>query len=290
MVPVAGGADGMGSIRIPAASCGLVGLKPGADVVPADLGVSAWYGMAENGSLATTVDDTALMLSVLAGRSDFRDPQPPDRRLRIAVSTRAPLPVITVDAEFITATLESGNVLAGTGHTVESADPPAVPLRCVVGTFARWFGGVAQDVRGLDVRGLEHRTRTHVRLGLLAQRLGLVRPRDRDAWRQRLEPFFRRFDLLITPMLARTPKAAQLWSRRSWMANFYTDARFAPFAAAWNLAGYPAAAIPAGMHSNGMPLSVQLVAAPGGEKLVLSVAKQLELLRPWRRHGLAEET
>lgn len=289
MVPLAGGADGMGSIRIPAASCGLVGLKPGSGVVPAELGVSGWYGMAENGALATTVDDAALMLAVLAARPDFRDPRAPDRHLRIAVATRAPLPGIAVDPEFINATHESGNVLAAAGHTVESANPPALPVRCAVAAFARWFGGVAQDARELYPRRLERRTRTHVRLGLAAQRLRLVQPRDREIWRQLLEPFFRKFDLLITPMLAMSPKRAQLWSRRSWTSNFYTDARFAPFAASWNFAGYPAAAVPAGVHSDGMPLSVQLVAAPGGEKRILSVAKQLELLRPWRRHAVGEQ-
>ncbi|MBI4410712.1 MAG: amidase, partial [Gemmatimonadetes bacterium] len=60
--------------------------------------------------------------------------------------------------------------------------------------------------------------------------------------------------------------------------------RYAPFAAPWNFAGFPAAAVPAGMHSSGLPLSVQLVTAPGGEALLLSVAKYLENLRPWRRH------
>ena len=67
-VPIALGNDGMGSIRIPAACCGLVGLKPGAGVVPSGLGDGSWFGMAENGPLATTVDDAALLLSVLAGQ------------------------------------------------------------------------------------------------------------------------------------------------------------------------------------------------------------------------------
>ena len=73
-VPVAHGNDGMGSIRIPSACCGLVGIKPGLGVVPADLGDGSWFGMAENGPLATTVDDAALMLSVLASRPELADP------------------------------------------------------------------------------------------------------------------------------------------------------------------------------------------------------------------------
>jgi len=285
MVPLALGADGMGSIRIPSASCGLVGLKPGAGVVPADLGESAWYGMAENGPIATTVDDAALMLSVLAARPDFRDPPLPDRALRIAVSARPPLAGVKVDPEFTAATLETGRVLEGAGHTVDYVDPPVAPLRCTVGILAHWFGGVAQDAERLDPRKLEARTRTHVRLGRAAQRLRLVRPEDRETWRRLLAAFFRRFDLLVTPVLASAPIRAERWSRRPWSVNVYTGVRFAPFAAAWNFAAYPAAAVPAGMHSSGTPTSVQMIAPAGGETLILAVAKQLESARPWARHA-----
>lgn len=287
MVPLALGADGMGSIRIPAACCGLVGLKPGTGVVPADLGVSAWYGMAENGPLATTVDDAALMLAALAGRAEFHDPQPPDGPLRIAVSTRSPLPGINVNKEFEAATLDAGRLLAGAGHRVEPADPPAASVRSAAAILARWFAGVAQDARGLETSRLEPRTRTHVRLGKIVERLGLVRQQDREHWRRLLESFFGRFDLLVTPSLSATPLSAGHWSQRSWSATIFADARFAPFTPPWNFAGYPAAVVPSGVHSDGLPLSIQLVAAAGAERIVLSVAKQLESLRPWQRHGMA---
>ena len=68
LVPIAQGNDGLGSIRIPAACCGLVGLKPGRGVIPAELGTNDWFGFAENGVLTTTVADAALGFSVLAGR------------------------------------------------------------------------------------------------------------------------------------------------------------------------------------------------------------------------------
>ena len=90
--------------------------------------------------------------------------------------------------------------------------------------------------------------------------------------------------MLVTPTLATTPVVAEGWSRRSWLANARA-ATFAPFTGVWNLAGYPAAAVPAGIHPDGMPLSVQVVAPRGGEALVLSVARQLEGLRPWPRHA-----
>ena len=69
LVPLAHGTDGLGSVRIPAAACGLFGIKPGTGVVPGDLGESGWYGLSESGALATTVTDAALMLGVMAGTS-----------------------------------------------------------------------------------------------------------------------------------------------------------------------------------------------------------------------------
>lgn len=284
MVPIALGADGMGSIRIPAACCGIFGLKPGPDVVPSALGGSSWYGLAENGPLATTVQDAALLLSVLAARPDLARPHPPST-LRIAVSMRSPVSGIRVDRELTEAVRASAQRLAAAGHTIEEADPPRPPLRSVTGIFAHWFGGAAEEAAAIDIRRVERRTRTHVRLGAFARRRGLVRSADREAWRQLNDPFFERFDLLLTPVLASTAIDADGWSQRSWIANAYANVRFAPFTGAWNFAGYPAASVPAGRHTDGLPLSVQIVGSRGREGLILSVARQLELLQPWPRHA-----
>jgi amidase len=97
------------------------------------------------------------------------------------------------------------------------------------------------------------------------------------------ERFFADHDVLLTPTLAQPAIDAVAWGRRGWLANVVANVRFAPFAAPWNLAGWPAMAVPAGLDSNAMPLSVQIVARPGGEALLLAVARQLELLRPWPR-------
>jgi amidase len=279
----------MGSIRIPAASCGVVGFKPGPGVVPSALGVSSWYGLAENGPLATTVEDAALMLSVLADRPDLRRPRPPDP-LRIAVSTRSPIAGIHVDKEADAAVRRAARTLADAGHRVEEADPPKPPLRLAIGVFAHWFGGAAEEAAALDIRRAERRTRTHVRLGDFARRHGLVRQRDREAWRQLNEPFFERFDLLLTPVVASSPIEADGWSDRGWIANVYANVRFAPFTGGWNFAGYPAASVPAGRHSNGLPLAVQIVGSRGREALILSLAGQLEMLEPWPRHAPAHPT
>jgi amidase len=282
MVPAAHGNDGLGSIRIPAACCGLVGLKPGWGVVPAGLGAHSWFGMAVNGPLATTVTDAAILFNVMAGRPVPPEVVPPAEPLRIAVSIRKPLPGTPLDTECRTAAENVGGLLSDSRHAVEHADPP-YPFRNTVPVLARWFAGALSDAELLDLEALEPRTRRQVKMGRLAMRLRLVRDGDAQWWRQHAAPFFERHDVLITPALATPPIPASRWSRKSWIANVASNTMYAPFAAPWNLAGYPAIVVPAGTHSSGVPVCVQLVAAPGREDTLLSVARQIEMLRPWTR-------
>ena len=282
MVAAAHGNDGMGSIRIPAACCGLVGLKPGLGVVPADLGEGSWFGMAENGPLATTAADCALVLSVMAGRPELAEIADPGR-LRIAVSTRNPLAGVPVEADWAAGARDTADVLRDAGHAVQRANPP-YGQRIGPSAIIRWTAGTELDARRLADRAkLEPRVRRHAALGGLALRAGLPRPKGRERWQRRAEAFFAGHDVLITPTLARSPIPAIAWSERGWLANVLTDVRYAPFPAPWNLAGWPALALPAGVGSDGMPRSAQLVARPGGEALLLAVAAQVERLRPWPR-------
>ena len=281
-VPVAHGNDGMGSIRIPSACCGLVGLKPGAGVVPADLGNGSWFGMAENGPLATMVADAALVLSVLAGRPELAvvdEPAP----LRVAVSTRAPMPGTPVNRYWAAATRETGELLRAAGHSVAVAHPPYGQSLSTSG-IARWTAGTELDARLLPRRErLEPRVRRHAAAGRAVLRLGYPKQKGRTRWQQRAQRFFERFDVLVTPALAQPPLAARNWGERGWLANVLANARYAPFAAPWNLAGWPAMTVPAGLAPDGLPVAVQLVAPPGGEARLLAVAAQLERARPWPR-------
>ena len=282
MVPVAHGNDGMGSIRIPSACCGLVGLKPGRGVVPAEVGNGSWFGMAENGPLATTVNDCALLLAVMAGRPELADVGEPGR-LRIAVSVRPPATGVPVDRHWAQGARQTGELLRQAGHRVVSMDPPYGQV-AALSAVSRWVAGTELDARLLLERSkLERRIRRHAAVGKPVLRLGLPRDGGRDRWVRRAESFFDDHDVLVTPTLARTPLEAVPWGRRGWLANVVANVRYAPFAAPWNLAGWPAMAVPAGLHPNGMPLSIQLVTRPGGEALLLAVARQIEELRPWRR-------
>lgn len=282
LVPVAHGSDGGGSIRIPSACCGLVGIKPGPGVVPSAIEGGGWRGLSSDGPLATTVDDLSTMLAVMADRPELAECSTPSDTLRIAWSVAIPAPGKTLDPVIEAVVAETVDLMRGAGHEVFQADPPE--NRELLGSGVRAMAGIAESARDLPIGLLERRTRAFVRAGRLVDRFGLVRDGQRDRWREELDGFFRGVDLLLTPTLAAPPIAAEGWSRRSVLANSRM-ATFMPFTGRWNLAGYPAMSVPAGVHPCGVPLAVQLIAPDGGEALILSVARQLEELRPWRRHA-----
>src|SRR5690606_6262338 len=167
MVPLALGNDGMGSLRIPAANCGLVTGKPGQGVIPAGISEGDWFGMSENGPLATTVEDARLMFTVLAGQEPARPEEPAARR--IAVSLRSPLAGVAVSRPYAAAAREAAEVLMKAGHQVRRADPP-YPASLGVTALAHWTAGAAVDARGLDRRFLTRRTRVHAAIGRRCER------------------------------------------------------------------------------------------------------------------------
>ena len=277
MVPLAHGTDGLGSVRIPAAACGLFGIKPGTGIVPGDLGETGWFGLSESGSLATTVADAALMLGVMAGTSySAAEPGP----LRIAASVRPPGPGIMIHRSSSAPVRACAELLGKSGYEVTDADPP-YPGWLVPVLLSYWAAGPAEEAAGHA--GLEPRTRRHVRAGELAARVRPPRASDRARLRVALASFFDRYDVLVMPTLARPCPPARRYGERSWLRSVATALTFAPMTGVWNLAGFPAASVPVPGH--GLPGAVQLVAAPGREQALLALGAQIERLNPWRRHA-----
>jgi len=224
--------------------------------------------------------------AVLAGRTPEKLTEP--SRLRLAVSVRSPLAAAPADKPNREAVATASRLLVVCGHDAVKADP-AYPVSLGMRGMATWFAGVYQDASalGIDVATLQPRTRRHIALGGWAMRRGYVREADRAEFRRRCEAFFAdgSFDVLVMPALARAPLPAVPWSARSWRANVTSNARYAPFAAPWNIAGFPALVVPVGVRPDGLPLAVQLVGPPGAELVLLAVAGQLEMANPWRRHA-----
>lgn len=285
LVPLAHGNDGLGSIRIPAACCGLVGLKPGRGVVvPYQLTGDDWFGLAEHGMLASTVADAALGFAVLAGQRPTKLVEPD--RLRIAVSLRSPIPGVRADPANRGAVAIAARLLTAAGHDTRHADP-AYPARLGLRATATWCAAAYRDAEaaGLDPATLQPRTRRHIQLGRWAWQRGLVLEADRERWREQALVFLEPFDALLTPVLAAAPPLARAWSARPWRSNLLTNIRYAPFAAPWNVAGLPAIAVPVATQNHGLPLAVQLVGGPGSERTLLALAGQIEQAAPWPRHA-----
>jgi amidase len=284
LVPMAQCNDGLGSIRIPAACCGLVGLKPGRGVIPAELGIDGWFGLVENGVLTTTVADAALGFAVLAGREPGKLVEPD--RLRIGVSTRSPVVGIRPDEPNRHAVATASKLLVKAGHDTVTADP-VYPVSLGVRVMATWFASAYRESAQLDRSQLQKRTRQHARLGKWALRTGLTGQTARDAWRERSIKFFteKGVDLLLMPALAGPPPAADGHASGSWRRNMAASMGYAPYAAPWNVAGLPAIVFPVGLRPDGLPLAVQIVGPPDSEMLLLAVAGQFEVLNPWQRHA-----
>ena len=283
MVPVAHANDGLGSIRIPAAWSGLVGIKPGRGVVPSGL-PEHWFGLTVNGSVATTVADAALVFAVLAGRVPTLPVPEPAGRLRLRLSTKVPAAGVGVDRAVLDAVAAAGAVLAEAGHTVGRGDPPyhqslALPL------FQRWFCGVAGDVDELitDPAKLEPRTRAMAAIGRRIRRVRPVTPAPAEAWRAEMARAFDGVDAFVMPVVARQAPKVGAVDGAGFAATMAAGVRAAPFAAPWNLAGLPALSVPAGLDADGLPLAVQLVGPAGSEATLIGLAAQLERLRPWPR-------
>jgi amidase len=283
MVPLAHANDGLGSIRFPAAACGLVGIKPGTGVVPALLGRNDWNGMAVNGPLATTVADVALALSVMADDPSLADVVEPSRVLRVAASVKPPLLGVRSSEPMIRAAFGVAAVLRDAGHVIERQDPQ-YPLPVEIATTMRWLASAADDAETVaDYSALQGRTRGQAALGRVV-RDAPVQPMI-DDFVGRCEMFFAQFDVLVTPVFADRPLPAIEWSQRSWFANFAANLMATGgFPSPWNVAGYPAISVPSGLDPRtGSPIGVQLVAAPGGERMLIGLAAQIESRSPWQR-------
>jgi len=285
MVPAATGSDGGGSIRIPAACCGLVGMKSTRALVPTAPAVEGWLGLSVYGALARTVADSALMLDVMAESDAFSpaaagaDPG----QLRIAVSRKVPAPLLaSLSADQRSAWEREGELLSELGHKVDERDP-AYGLAVLEFTQTYLRGIYEDSVKVPNRSQLEPATRQMAGAGKW-----LVPPRRRDSLRRKREATAARIlglwddvDVLLTPGLARTALGAEGGFDRAAPIAFDKAGRFTPWTPVFNLTGQPAIAIPAGFGEDGLPLSVQLVGRRGAEATLYALAAQIEAARPW---------
>jgi amidase len=287
--------DGAGSIRYPAAYCSLFGLKPQRGRIPVDPDVEHWHGMSVNGCLTRSVLDTALFLDVTAGGGLAPEKPPPPQRsfveaartspgkLRVAVSVkgvRALAPPM-LDERCRDAVEETAKLLGSLGHDVSWRDPDWGTVGN--GVAILYTRGVADDARSLPNRErLGRQVRGVARMGSLIP--DSVLRRTRAATSKHAKRIFRIFedhDVLLLPVIGEPPVPVKKWSSRGGPWTLAGMTRRTGFGPPWNYLGNPAAAVPAGLTNDGLPLSVQLVGRPNDEATLLSLAAQLESERPW---------
>lgn len=306
ILPLAPGNDGGGSVRIPAAATGLVGLKPGRKRMPDDDQTASIGNVATSGPLATSVADAALLFDVMAGNT-FSGAQASGtptlasgpalraveqarrqglERLRVGVSTDSPFSPdldVHLDEGAVTA-LEAGvELLKQAGHQVTGT-------RDVTGAQSIWPGPYFEDFTVLWTSRFAHAGFSEAQKQLLepiAQHyLGLAEARSTEreaAAVQSLEQFrssatelFDHWDLLLTPMLATAPPEVGWFSNADPETNYQRQCLFTPYSSVVNVLGLPAINVPVHTDREGLSWSVQLLGSKGTEELLLSVAAVME--------------
>jgi amidase len=296
LVSAAVGSDGAGSVRIPAAWTGLIGIKPQRGRISTWPDPEAFNGLTCLGPLTRTVADAALLLDVLAGPhpGDLHRPPPSPEpyaraarrepgRLRIALSERIPfsLAPAALDPRVRAAVGRLADVLAGLGHEVVREDPAyrLIGLTFVPRSTAGlddWLGRVE------DASLLDHRTLHNARMGrLLRPLLALARTLERPLQRQ-VGRIFRRVDVVLSPTTARPPERI---GAIDGLGHWDTDkvvVGACPYAWPWNVLGWPGVNVPAGLTDEGLPLGAQLLGPANSEPLLISLAAQLETAEGWQ--------
>ncbi len=281
IVPAAVAADGAGSIRIPAACCGLFGLKPQIGRVPRapHYGDNHWICF---GGLTRSVADAALLYDVLAPDIGREAPRP----LRIAYSEAFP-PLATgkLDDDTRTALRDTASVLRDLGHAVteRAIDLKARDMPVLVALMLRGIRDLVLEIE--RPQRLERRTRAMGRPGALVNDAivdKLLEAEKRIA--ARVGRLWDEFDVLLMPIMSRPAPAAQVMEGRGAFATWQWQSGWVPFGVLFNSTGQPAASVPAGFSKHGLPLAVQLVGAPRAEATLLALAAQIEAARPWVPH------
>jgi amidase len=306
-LPVAHANDGGGSIRIPAAASGLVGLKPsrGRVSVAPDF-ADPLMGLGIEFAVTRTVRDAAGLLDAVHGSepgdkyllpgpaTSYLDAaRPPAGPLRIAVTTTAPNGV-PVDPACVAAVQATARALAEAGHTVEEAAPRYDVEAFDTANLTAWCSFLADGAFGvaaalgvtLSTDVLEHTTLACAEYGRSLSALDMYSAeRVFNATTRAVAGFFGDYDLLLTPTTA-SPNTAighlnaddPSLDARGWYDRIFA---FAPFTALSNITGAPAISVPGTPSPEGWPVGVQIVGRYAAEETLLGVAALLEEATPW---------
>lgn len=305
IVPIAHATDGGGSIRIPAACCGLVGLKvsrgritQGPDFADSTSGLSV------DNVVSKSVRDTAAALDISCG-IDYGDPYtapPPEgsylegikrkpKRLRIAVSYKA-LNGKELHPDVVAAVKKTAKLCESLGHIVEEKSPPLDPAILTPAFMTLWAANVAYGLEGL-ARATGIQPSTDVVEGLTfglyeagkritaIEMMAAKQSMDRAA--RAMAQFHETYDVWLNATLGAQPIRLGTINvdEQNPPLAFAPILDYVPFTAMQNATGQPAIQLPLNMNKAGLPIGVQFVARYGGEMTLLKLAAELEKASPW---------
>jgi amidase len=309
MVPVAHGSDAGGSIRNPASSCGLVGLKPsrGRTSFGPDYG-EVWGGLSVDHVLTRSVRDTAAVLDVTAGPmpGDPYHAPPPDRpfrmevgcdpgKLRIGVMARAPGASFELPSEISAAVLETGELLRSLGHSVEEScpepfDSPEAGMNwftyvsgCIARELDRWQEITGHKIGPDDIEPANWAV-AEIGRGLSAREYLATKEAMATYSRNTAAWWSEGFDLLLAPTIGSLPPLIGEFESPpdNPLEGMMRTAPIGAYTIAFNITGQPAISLPLHWTADGLPVGVQLAASYAREDLLIRVASQLEQARPWK--------
>lgn len=298
VVPIAHANDGGGSIRIPAAACGLIGLKPTRGrLVDSEAARSLPVNIVSEGVVTRSVRDTA---HFYAGAEQFYRNRklapvglvkgPGSRRLRIGLVYDS-ITGHATDAETRATVAATARLLESQGHHVEEMPLPVKQsfandfsiywgmLSFLVGTFGKKI--VSPDFDASKMDNLSKGLAALYKRNML--KTPMVLYRLKKTWDEYAR-VFEQYDLVLSPVLAHTtPKLGWLSPSQEFDVLFDRLLKYVSFTPLNNASGSPAISLPMGASSEGLPIAVQLSAAHGDERTLLEIAYALEEAKPWRR-------
>ena len=261
IVPLALGADGGGSIRIPAAHCGVYGIKPAAGSVPDQV----WGRLGQVGPLANSLDLALSAWEVLTGQRvpEWNGP------VTVAWLTLPHASGVTVHTDILEATHRAAEILKATRLTDRMPNPTAAFI-------PQFFDSIYHDAQGAPhPEKLERRSREIIAIGKRQPKKLLDwAHRQNEVLRAQVEPLFRDYDVLLTPTVAERPRRADFLNHKPLVAAQYAAVPSVCYTCLWNLTGHLAMTVPFGKGEDGLPIGLQLIGNNIGA--MAAVARQLD--------------
>jgi amidase len=296
MFPIAHANDGGGSIRIPAAYCGLVGLKSSRGRIPRR--AQTWMGAVVEGAITRTVADAAASLDVTSAPDPlawYSAPAPlrpfaeevgaPVEKLRIGLMAEAPLGVPT-DPDCVAAVRDAAVLLEGLGHEVVEVEVATISEELTPSFVTMTIGGVA-DYAGVDWSKVEPHNRQAYEAaseGVSAYEYVVAVQKLERLSRREVARWGKDFDLLLTPTSAiLPPPTGQILTEQHAAPDqpVFDTVRSVCFSAFGNITGLPGISLPLHWNDEGVPVGVMLTGGPFEEARLIRLGAQLEEARPW---------